>query len=112
MEKTVFISTIVILVFTLSLVAYILKITKKKYIYPPYINNCPDYYQLNSFGDCYDKNNIFNKNDNKCYIENFNKALYQNSGTGAESGLCKKKRWATNCNVSWDGITNNSELCI
>ena len=108
--KTIFISTIVVLVATLSLVAYILSVTKKKYIYPPHLNNCPDYYQKNSFGDCYDKNNVFHDLDNVCFRENFNK--YNNSGTGLESGLCKKKQWANNCKVSWDGITNNSELCI
>lgn len=112
MEKTIFISTILILVITLSLVAYILNISKKKYIYPPHINTCPDYYQLNSFGDCYDKHEVFNDEDHNCYMENFKKALYQNSGTGTESGSCKKKKWAMNCNVSWDGITNNPELCI
>lgn len=112
MEKTVFISTIMILVITLSLAAYILNITKKKYIYPPYINRCPDYYHLNTFGDCYDKNEVFNAKEHKCYIENFNKSLYQNAGSNTESGSCKKKRWADNCNVTWDGITNNSELCI
>ena len=110
--KTIFISTIVVLVATLSLVAYVLSVTKKKYIYPPHLNNCPDYYQKNSFGDCYDKNNVFHDLDNVCFSENFNKAIYNNSGTGLESGLCKKKQWANNCKVSWDGITNNSELCI
>jgi len=73
MEKTIFISTIVVLIVTLSIVAYILKITKKKYLYPPHINQCPDYYQLNSFGDCYDKNEVIHKNDDQCYLENFNK---------------------------------------
>jgi len=108
MEKTIFISTIVVLVVTLSIVAYILNITKKKYVYPPHINQCPDYYQLNSFGDCYDKNEVIHKNNDQCYLENLNKTLYQN----ITSGLCKKKQWAIKCNVSWDGITNNSELCI
>jgi hypothetical protein len=108
--KTIFISTIVVLVATLSLVLYILSVTKKKYIYPPHVNHCPDYYQKNSFGDCYDKHNVFHTIDNVCYSENF--AKYNISGTGLESGLCKKKQWANQCKVSWDGITNNSELCI
>jgi len=110
--KIIFISTIIVLVLTLSLVAYLLHITKKKYIYPPYINNCPDYYEKNSYGDCYDKHNIFYETSNICNSENFNQLKYNNNNTGKDGGLCKKKKWAINCKLSWDGITNNSELCI
>ena len=106
--KIIFISTIIVLIATLSLVAYLLFITKKKYIYPPYIQSCPDYYEKNSYGHCYDKNNIFYESSHQCNNENFNKLIYNN----VNDGLCKKKEWAVNCKVTWDGITNNSELCI
>jgi len=110
--NTIFIWTIIVLVSTLSLVAYILSVTKKTYKFPPQINSCPDYFHINSYGDCYDKNKVFNEDDNICFSENFNKVIYNNSGTGTESGLCKKKTWANKCKVTWDGITNNSQLCI
>ena len=110
--KIIFVSTIVVLVTTLTLVAYILSITKKKYIYPPYINNCPDYYEKDSYGACYDKNNVFYETTHRCNSENFNEVKYNNNNSGKQGGLCKKQEWAINCNVSWDGITNNSELCI
>ena len=70
------------------------------------------YLHINSYGDCYDKNNVFNEGDHICVSENFDKVIYNNSGTGTESGLCKKKTWANKCKVTWDGITNNSQLCI
>jgi hypothetical protein len=108
--KTIFISTIVILLSTLLLVIYILKITNKTYVFPPHINECPDYYYMKTTGECYDKNNVFYDISNVCYIENFNK--YTNVGTGTESKLCKQKTWADKCDLSWDGITNNTELCI
>ena len=110
--KTIFISTIVVLVATLSMVVYILSITQKTYVFPPLLNKCPDYYHLKSTGECYDKNEIFYDISDVCYNENFNKYIYNNKGIGTESGLCKKKLWANSCNLSWDGITNNKELCI
>jgi len=30
------------------------------------------------------------------------------SGT---QGLCNKQTWATNCNITWDGVTNAEEAC-
>ena len=110
--KIIFVSTIIILVVTLSLVGYILSITQKKYVYPPHLNECPDYYQLNSFGQCYDKYELFNKEGEKCYSEKFTSPDYTISGTGEYSGLCNKKKWSINCDVPWDGITNNKDLCI
>jgi hypothetical protein len=110
--KIIFVSTIIILVVTLSLVGYILSITQKKYVYPPHLNECPDYYELNSFGECYDKYELFHTQGNKCYSENFNELNYKIAGTSEYSGLCNKKQWSIDCDVPWDGITNNKDLCI
>ena len=55
---------------------------------------------------------IFFNSLDKCFKENFNKKEYNVQGKGSNSGLCKKKQWADKCNVLWDGITNNTNLCI
>lgn len=112
LTKQVFLWTLAILILTLGVIAYLLYVTKKKYIYPPYVNECPDYYYKNSLGECYDKNMIFFNSLDKCYKENFNKNEYNVQGRGSNSGLCKKKQWADKCNILWDGITNNTNLCI
>ena len=36
---------------------------------------------------------------------------YQTPGMGPDSGICQKKRWAIDCGVNWDGITNNNDVC-
>jgi len=110
--KIIFMWTFIILIITLSVVSYMITVTKKTYLYPPHINVCPDYYYMSSIGNCYDKRHVFHDTKSTCYSENFNRILYKNSGIGIESGMCKKKLWANTCNVSWDGITNNSKLCI
>ena len=44
-------------------------------------------------------------------MQNFTTTKYSVSGTNFSSGLCAKKRWANDCQVKWDGITNNDTLC-
>ena len=112
LTKQVFLWTLAILILTLGAIAYLLYVTKKKYIYPPYVNECPDYYELNSFGECHDKYELFHTQENKCYSENFNQLNYKMAGTSEYSGLCNKKQWSIDCDVPWDGITNNKDLCI
>ncbi|ADX05887.1 hypothetical protein 162322426 [Organic Lake phycodnavirus 1] len=101
--KTIFVSMIVILLATLGAVAYILKNSKKTYVYPPHINDCPDFYQKNNSGYCYDKYEIGPYSSE----EICKRVLFK-----AEKTNCDKKKWATDCKVSWDGITNNDGLCI
>jgi len=58
-----------------------------------------------------DKNNFFYDKKNTCYSENFNDLRYTYSGISVDKNLCKKKEWANNCSLKWDGITNNNEIC-
>ena len=37
---------------------------------------------------------------------NFNDSVWQGN-----RGLCMKKVWANECDLTWDGITNNNEIC-
>ena len=30
---------------------------------------------------------------------------------GSGTGNCTKFKWAKSCNLSWDGITNNANIC-
>jgi len=100
--KIIFMSMILILLFTLGIVANILRTSKKTYLYPPHTNPCPDYYQKNSYGFCYDKYEIGpNSSDDDC-----KRVLFTN-----DDSSCDKKKWAIDCKVSWDGITNN-DVCI
>lgn len=105
-------SFIAILMFCLIIIYFTLKYRKHKYVYPPYISKCPDYYIFDQETEkCIDKNNFFYDKKNTCYSENFNGPRYTFSGISEDNNLCKKKEWANNCSLKWDGITNNNEIC-
>jgi hypothetical protein len=91
---------VVILIVVLVVIGFSLRKTKDKN-WPPVSASCPDYWEIDSSGNCMNskllgKCNIL-KNDN---TKDFNSDEY--SGT---LGPCKKYEWAKGCGISWDGIT-------
>ena len=109
---TVFIAFIVLLVIALAIVSILLSNMSKKQKFPSNISVCPDYYSLNERGFCLQNSNIFNNPSNACKILNPEEPKYKVKGTGSESGMCKKKQWGNTCGVSWDGITNDMNICF
>jgi hypothetical protein len=107
---SLFTATIIFLIVVLVFVGYFMSLSKKNQTYPPSVANCPDYYSLNSNGSCSIGSNIKASN-NECNNENFTQAKYKKEGTDFTSGLCAKKMWANKCEVAWDGITNNDDIC-
>ena len=95
--RNVFLGFTVILVITLSIIAYILSNRNKSQLFPPTISSCPDFYRLNDEGKCVIENAVYSNSSETCSYLNSN-------GMNAKD----KKTWAMNCGVSWDGITNNS----
>jgi len=91
----------VILVLMLGLIGYLLYKAKSNLAYPPDIAECPDYWTVIGENNC---SNV--KNLGKCSgTKNFNSPQYQGS-----SGLQQKYCWARNCNIVWDGVTNNGKV--
>ena len=109
---TVFIAFIVLLIVTLAIVGTILSNMNKKQKFPSNISVCPDYYSLNEQGMCLQNSSIFNNTEGACQFIDTQDAKYKVKGTGSESGMCKKKEWGNACGVSWDGITNNMNICF
>ena len=109
---TVFLAFIILLVITLAIVATILSNMNKKQKFPSNISSCPDYYSLNEDGYCIQNEAIFNDPTSACKILNPESEMYKVKGTGSESGVCKKKEWGNGCGVSWDGITNDMNICF
>ena len=107
---SLFVGTIVFLIITLCIVGYFMSISNKKQTYPPSIADCPDYYSLDSKGSCKIGTNI-QASEVICNVEDFNQAKYKTTGMNFTSGLCAKKMWANKCEVTWDGITNNNDIC-
>jgi hypothetical protein len=109
--KSILILAVLSLIIILSIFGVILSNMSKKQIYPANISKCPDYYSLVS-GTCVSNETIYSKsNELSCSNFDYEKEEYNVSGMGPSSGLCLKKKWANDCGVSWDGITNNSNIC-
>ena len=107
---SLFTATIIFLIIVLCFVGYFMSLSKKNQTYPPSTSDCPDYYSLNSNGTCKIGANITAR-EPTCNIEDFTQNKYKGDGTDFTSGLCAKKMWANKCEVSWDGITNNDDIC-
>jgi hypothetical protein len=110
-QHIVMITATTILIIALCFIGLALYRQKYKADFPPIIANCPDYW-IDSSGNgaaCNPDptNQIGNSSDN-CRTEmDFTKPNW----AGQETGMCSKFKWAKSCNLSWDGITNNANVC-
>lgn len=95
---------IIIFILTLIFIAIQLYLLKNKYVFPPVIPSCPDYWVDLSEGvkgsKCVNKYNI-----GKCDISEMN---FTTSKWIGHRGDCNKKQWASACGIAWDGITNTN----
>ncbi len=108
-NSIVMIVAIVMLIVSLTMIGIALKNQKNNVTFPPVISDCPDYYTStkNPEGTDY----ICNRNDSLSTNDNTECNTFDNSHTKFKGvgGLCEKKKWANNCGVTWDGVTNNPD---
>jgi len=101
-QYTVLVVALVILILSFIAIVIMFLFTKKEFVYPPVLPSCPDYWQDESEkvkgSRCVNKNKLGNCQNT---VMNFSSSLW----TG-QRGMCNKKRWATGCGITWDGITN------
>jgi len=111
--KTVSIIAIVILIISLAIIGTTLAGSQKNMQYPPNVTECPDLYIKNNEKEVCVLNSSAKDAivTNECKEKDFNSTDYTYPGIGFASGMCNKKKWAKECNVDWDGITNNPEIC-
>lgn len=126
---------LIFLIIALSVIGTILANSKDSRTFPPHIGECPDFYKKNDSGNCeamkeyYDgsvfalsspglsenSDNILQGPDcgeiNFEYTQTDADNIFKVQGTGPESGACKKKQLAKECKITWDGITNNADIC-
>lgn len=66
------------------------------------VSKCPDYWIENN-----EKNKcVNNKHLGTCNIDEIDYSLFKNK----DNELCNKSKWAKDCDLTWDGITNNSNI--
>lgn len=98
-QKTVFMIAVVLFILIMTVVGVLMTKSKAGMEFPPEIGNCPDYWKLIDGGDgkvCSNVKDIGICNEKEI---NFNNKSRQ-----------QKCKWARDCAVEWDGITNQG-LC-
>lgn len=100
-QKTTIVIATIILVLLLLMVAFMVNRANETAEWPPMISECPDYFEVTKPNVC---NNVKGLGSCTGSID-FTDPKYQ-----GQAGLGEKKKWAKNCGVTWDGITNNDRL--
>ena len=105
-HKTVFFIAIITFVITMLLVAYLVYRAKKTLAYPPVVADCPDYWEEHMDGNNSVCVNVQNLGKPSCE----SKMNFTTSQWIGKSGLINKSNWAKKCDLTWDGVTNNTKL--
>lgn len=111
-NKTILFSALIILIIVLIVVGIMLKKALFNTNYPPVISDCPDYWDvsLNNNNQVTCKN-IVKRNSGTCKNDSYPVEQFYEYASNKSDVICAKYKWAKKCDISWDGITNNSEAC-
>ena len=102
---------IIILIVSLAIIGTVLVTSADNSLYPPSIAACPDFYKKIDTGECQAMKPMYDPNVADCETIDFTTDEYLVQGSGPNSGACAKKEKANECQITWDGITNNSDIC-
>lgn len=99
----IFIASFILIIMLIS-VAYTMHSAKNKTAFPPVVSTCPDYWESRN-GKCLNVKKIGICNTGDVNSMDFNTNQYK-----GYSGLCNKAKWARQCKVSWNGVTNAGKI--
>jgi len=106
-QNIVMIVAIIMLIICLIFVGVALYNQKFSTAFPPVVADCPDYWLDKSNGDSSNCENVKNLGKGSC-----SKTMnFSTSSWTGENGSCNKSRWARACDLTWDGVTNNNNVC-
>ena len=111
-QRKVILVASILFVLTALFIVYTLYSGKYSKVFPPVVASCPDYWLDHQVKDALGntKSNCVNvKNLGTCPDQK-SKSFDEPQWLG-ETGECRKSKWAKLCNLTWDGITNNSKVC-
>lgn len=113
-NKIVLIIATIVLVIMLGLLYIFLSKALFEDSYPPVISDCPDYWDisLNSDGEIVCINNMLINGNNTSECKKILPMQFELSSINRDETICYKYDWAKKCDITWDGITNNSIKCI
>lgn len=99
-KTTIHVATI-LLIAMLVIIGILLYRANQNAQWPPMISECPDYWKVIDTDKCENVQGL-----GSCPgVADFSDSKWQ-----GQTGLQNKLSWARNCNVVWDGITNNPSL--
>jgi len=105
-QRIILIVAIILLILCLILIGMVLVNSKSSQQWPPMVGDCPDYTidTSGNGGSCVNIKNLGSCNFNSDTTQHQTMDFTQPPFTGS-NGLCSKYKWATGCQLSWDGIT-------
>jgi hypothetical protein len=107
-ETTVTIA-LILLVICLIIIGILLYKSTVNAEYPPVASDCPDYWKdmgVSGSSRCVNVQSL-GKDSGACDGPmDFSKSRWTGS-----AGLCNKNKWASGCDLTWDGVTNNDNAC-
>ena len=108
-NKIVLIIATIVLIVSLLILGYFLNVALLNDSYPPVVSECPDYWDV-SGNTCINKTFV-NQGNGSSDCTTIETASFLMNGSDKNSVICEKKKKANECNLNWDGITNNSTAC-
>ena len=114
-QKIVLPIAIIVFIIFMIFIAILLYRSKYYVAFPPTVSQCPDYWidkqdqngssdADNSSQMCTNVKNLGNVSCDKTM--DFTGSFWQGA-----TGTCNKYKWAKSCDLTWDGITNNTSAC-
>ena len=118
----IFTVTVVIAIIVLIFMAIAMFLGREVATWPPDVSECPDYWLVNPDGSCRVQPSVGNTGSAGCtafdpatcggqgggsctYAE-----VLKNTGLNSGSPRCRRKAWAQQCGVYWDGISDISPM--
>lgn len=105
-QKIILTTSTIVLIVILIFIGLSLSKSSKTELWPPIVGECPDYWtDMSGNGEaCFNRHNL-----GKCNIpskDNQNTMNFNQYPFIGSNGMCSKYKWATACNITWDGITS------
>jgi len=93
----------ILLILALTFMGYGLHNDMYNAQFPPVQSTCPDYWDISGSKCLSSKQNLGNKT---CSVLDLTNVHYL-----GHAGNCNKSTFAKDCDITWDGITNNPNIC-
>jgi hypothetical protein len=116
-NKTILIVASVLLILGLIIIGIIIVRSLEGQDFPPIVTDCPDYWNVTynntgiNRGEVICRHNQINSGYSTSRCRNYSTSLFKTKGTAEGDIMCEKSKWAKDCNIHWDGITNNPKAC-